>query len=123
MEIIRKREMETLVNPGVRSLQLLSTTNSESRRLAITSVTVEAGGRQGRHSHEASEQVWLAIQGSGHLLLGEGRTLSFEAGDVARFCEGDVHGLLNDSGAPFQYISVTAPPADFRAAYESKERP
>ncbi len=123
MELIRKGQINALVNPGVRSLQLLNMANSASERLTLTRVTVDAGGRQERHSHETSEQVWIAIQGSGRLLLGEGRSETFQAGDVARFAEGEVHGLENDSGVPFEYISVTSPPADFRAAYRGVKRP
>lgn len=41
----------------------------------------------------------------------------FFAGDVARFADGDVHGLRNDSGLAFEYMSITSPPINFRAAY------
>jgi len=41
-------------------------------------------------------------------------------GDVVRFVDKDIHGLLNDGNTEFVYISVTAPPIDFGYAYEEK---
>jgi len=45
----------------------------------------------------------------------------FEAGDVVRFTEGDVHGLWNTSDDVFDYLSVTAPPINFRSAYQREK--
>ena len=42
-----------------------------------------------------------------------------ELRDVARFEDGDVHGLRNDGNAELIYLSVTAPPIDFGYAYRS----
>lgn len=54
------------------------------------------------------------------LLLGEGKALPFCRGDVVRFAQGDVHGLQN----PGPDLAVTAPPLDFRGAYQgTKESP
>ena len=39
------------------------------------------------------------------------------AGDVVRFADGDLHGFRNASDVPFVYLSVTAPPVNFREAY------
>ena len=117
MELIRPPDMKTLSNPGVESLQLLNPSNAQTRRLTITRVVVQPDHRQPRHAHDTAEQVWIALRGSGRLLLAEGESVPFREGDVARFAEGDVHGLHNDSGAEFEYLSVTAPPLDFTGAY------
>jgi mannose-6-phosphate isomerase-like protein (cupin superfamily) len=39
------------------------------------------------------------------------------AGDVVRFADGDLHGFHNPGDVPFVYLSVTAPPVNFREAY------
>ena len=38
-------------------------------------------------------------------------------GDVVRFADRDLHGFRNASDVPFVYLSVTAPPVNFREAY------
>jgi mannose-6-phosphate isomerase-like protein (cupin superfamily) len=69
------------------------------------------------HRHPASEQIWVALEGSGILLLDDERTEPFAAGDVVRFADGDLHGFRNPGVVPFIYLSVTAPPVNFREAY------
>jgi quercetin dioxygenase-like cupin family protein len=119
MEIIRKADVASLSNGGVVSEQLLFPENSESRRVTITRVTVAAGSRNPRHAHAASEQIWVALRGSGVLLLSGATTAPFAEGDVARFAEGDVHGFENTGAVDFVYLSVTSPPINFRAAYSA----
>lgn len=117
MELIRRSEVPVLSNRGVESHQLLFPENSSSTRVTITRVVLVPGAINPPHRHEASEQIWVAISGSGNLLLGESRTLPFQEGDVVRFVEGDVHGLENTGSVNFIYISVTSPPINFRSAY------
>jgi len=117
MEIIRSTSITALRNSGVESRQLLFPENSESERITITRVTMPPGAVNPRHSHASSEQVWVALEGSGTLLLGEGKTVPFAAGDVVRFSDGETHGFVNSGEQPFVYISVTAPPINFRDAY------
>lgn len=120
MEFIRSADIKAMSNPGVVSRQLLNPGNSESRRVTITEVHLEPGASQPRHTHDASEQIWYAVKGSGKLLLTDDKEKSFESGDVVRFADNDVHGLHNDGETEFVYISVTAPPIDFSYAYEAK---
>ncbi|MEK7438979.1 MAG: cupin domain-containing protein [Pseudomonadota bacterium] len=117
MEFFTEAQFRSLSNPGVASVQLLSPHNSTSSRLTITRVTVQPGAGQARHSHPASEQIWVAISGSGTLLLADGATRRFSAGEVARFADGDVHGFENSGAEPFVYMSMTTPPIDFAYAY------
>jgi len=70
--------------------------------------------------HTTSEQIWIAVEGSGTLLLKDETTLEFQKGQVVRFEDGDIHGFRNTSDAPFQYISVTSPPINFSYAYKSE---
>ncbi|MBD5145671.1 MAG: cupin domain-containing protein [Ruminococcus sp.] len=120
MEFIRSSDIKELANPGVVSRQLLNPENSESTRVTITEVHLEPGAIQPRHTHDASEQIWYALKGSGKLLLANDETKDFSMGDVVRFADKDVHGLLNDGGTEFVYLSVTAPPINFGYAYSEK---
>ena len=121
MEFINRQNIIELSNPGVVSRQLLNPENSSSTRVTITEVHLEKGACQPRHTHEASEQIWYAVQGTGKLLLTDDVEKEFAAGDVVRFAEKDVHGLLNDGNDEFVYVSVTAPPINFGYAYQNKK--
>ncbi len=120
MEFIAKTKIKELINPGVVSRQLLNPDNSSSTRVTITEVRLEIGAVQPRHTHESSEQIWYALRGTGKLLLADDEEMAFEAGDVVRFAEKDVHGLLNDGSTEFVYVSVTAPPIHFGYAYREQ---
>ncbi len=117
MEIIRKESIATLVNSGVQSEQLLFPENSSSRRVTVTRVTVQPRAANPPHRHAAAEQIWVALEGSGALLLDGGRIEPIAAGDVVRFEDGELHGLRNTSDRPFIYLAVTSPPVNFRDIY------
>ena len=117
MEIIRLTEVPSFANGGVTSEQLLFPENSVSKRVTITRVTIAPGAKNPPHAHATSEQVWVALRGSGVLLLGGATTAPFAEGDVVRFAEGDVHGFENTGVVEFVYLSVTSPPLNFRTAY------
>ena len=118
MEFIKASDIKELSNPGVVSRQLLNPENSTSKRVTITEVHLVSGASQPRHTHDASEQIWYATKGSGKLLLADDKEKEFKAGDVARFADKDVHGLLNDGDGEFVYVSLTAPPINFGYAYK-----
>lgn len=120
MELIKKSQIKVLSNPGVESAQLLNPENSASERVTITRVTVQPGAEQPRHKHDSSEQIWICVSGNGVLLLADGREELFAPGDVARFADGDIHGVKNKSQEVFEYISVTSPPINFGYAYKDK---
>lgn len=120
MEFLASDSFKRLSNPGVESTQLLSPHNSRSSRVTITSVTVAPGAEQPRHQHATSEQIWIAVEGEGTLLLQDLGTQPFERGQVVRFEDGDVHGFNNTGSVPFVYISVTSPPINFSYAYKSE---
>lgn len=120
MELIRNDTIKVLSNPGCDSRQLLYPGNSQSERITLTEVHVAPGATQPRHAHAASEQIWYALRGAGVLLLGDGQEVSFSAGDVVRFADGDIHGLRNDGSEPFVYVSVTSPPIHFGPAYRNE---
>jgi quercetin dioxygenase-like cupin family protein len=80
-------------------------------------VIVQPGAKNPPHRHASSEQVWVALRGSGRLLLDRGETRTFVEDDVARFEDGELHGFENTGASEFEYLSVTSPPLNFRAAY------
>ena len=121
MELLRKLTFPVFTKSGIESHQLLFPENSASLRLTITRVVVHPGAINSRHKHETAEQVWVALEGKGVLLLEGGRTESFEAGDVARFHDGDTHGFENTGQQPFTYLSITSPPLNFRSAYAAEQ--
>lgn len=121
MEFINKNTITELSNPGVISRQLLNSENSDSTRVTITEVHLNPGAMQPRHAHKTSEQIWYAVKGEGKLLLSNDEEKDFSEGDVVRFADGDIHGLLNDSNSEFIYLSVTSPPINFNYAYENKQ--
>jgi quercetin dioxygenase-like cupin family protein len=95
MELIRATEIKAFSNSGVTSRQLLFPENSRSGRLTVTRVTMRPGARNPPHRHATSEQVWVALRGSGQLLL-EGGALPFAEGDVARFMVGPIEPMTLD---------------------------
>lgn len=119
MELIRKQDIDTLTNSGIRSRQLIFPENSTSTRITITLVTMPPGARNPPHRHPSSEQVWVALQGNGLLLLENEAREPFAAGDVVRFEDNEFHGFENTGDREFEYISVTSPPVNFRGAYAS----
>jgi len=121
MEFINRENIKYFSNPGVVLRQLINSENSNSERVTITEVHLKIGASQPRHKHDISEQIWYAVQGKGKLLLANDKEMIFTAGDVVRFANNDVHGLLNDGDTEFIYISVTSPPIDFGYAYKNSE--
>lgn len=109
MEMIRAGDVAHATDAGVTLRRLLYPENSASERLTITGVTVAPGARNEPHRHATMEQVWIAVRGSGRLLLEGGATTPFAAGDLVRFAENDLHGFENTGTIDFEYLSVTAP--------------
>ena len=122
MQLIKRSDIPVLRNSGVESEQLLFPESSPEAKATITRVTVPAGTTNPRHSHELSEQIWVALSGHGTLLLEGMIEASIQEGDVVRFAPGDIHGFFNSGELPFVYLSVTTPPQNFRGAYAKEWR-
>lgn len=121
MEFIHKEDITILTSDFQDSHQLIWGENSSSERITITKVHVHPGKVNSRHRHEHSEQIWIAIHGTATLLLDHDNTMEFREGDVVRFADGDIHGVMNNMEEEFIYISVTSPPINFRYAYHSEK--
>lgn len=81
---------------------------------------IKPGAKNPPHRHATSEQVWVALRGNCQLLLDEGKVIPFAEGDIVRFEDGDLNGFENTNSSDFEYLSVTSPPVNFRAAYEKE---
>lgn len=123
MQLIKRNDIPVLRNSGVESEQLLFPESSPEAKATITRVTVPVGTTNPRHAHETSEQIWIALSGSGTLLLENANEIEIEEGDVVRFAPGDVHGFFNGGKASFVYLSVTTPPQNFRSIYAKSWNP
>ena len=117
MEIIRAGDIKTFSFTGVSSKQLLFPENSKSERITVTRVVVQPGAKNPPHRHATSEQIWVALRGTGHLLIDGDARVPFAEGDVVRFADNDLHGFENTGATEFEYLSVTSPPVNFRGAY------
>jgi quercetin dioxygenase-like cupin family protein len=117
VEIIRAGDIKTFAFTGVSSRQLLFPENSKSERVTVTRVVAQPGAKNPPHRHAGSEQVWVALRGAGHLIVEREERIPFAAGDVVRFEDNDLHGFENTGSTEFEYLSVTSPPINFRAAY------
>lgn len=121
MDFIPRDTIAVLHSDFQDSYQLLWNENSGSERVTITKVFVHPGKTNARHTHEHSEQIWIALAGEANLLLADDKTRHFREGDVVRFADGDAHGVTNDSETEFVYLSVTSPPINFRYAYQPEK--
>ena len=109
-----------LENPGVSSVQIVWSENAPDSKVTITRVLMKEGAISQRHTHEKAEQTWLVECGEATLLLADDGTAPLKAGDVVRTPVGDVHGVANTGASEFIYLAITAPPQDFRSAYEKR---
>ena len=113
-------DFTTLLNPGFRSVQIVSPDNAPQARVTITRVTMEPGAVSARHVHPVSEQIWLMSRVR-QLLTDNGETDGLRAGDVVRTPAGTIHGVANTGSKRFVYLAVTTPPQDFTPAYHSRQ--
>ncbi|MCA9874152.1 MAG: cupin domain-containing protein [Anaerolineales bacterium] len=84
--------------------------------LAVTWVEVEPGAAQIPH-HHAPEQIYVIVQGSGLMRVGE-ETQQVTAGDLVFIPPHAVHGLQNNGADVLIYVSAATPPFDLTEAYD-----
>lgn len=88
MEYINKESIVVLKSDFQDSHQLLWNENSSSKRVTITKVYVHPGKTNGRRSHDTSEQIWVALSGTGILLLENEKTKVFFRRRCCSICRG-----------------------------------
>ena len=80
-----------------------------ARRLTLNHGLHEPGQEFTQHLHDESEDMIVVLEGGGALRQGDTCT-PIEAGEGIFVPVGEVHGTVNDSGAPARLISFQAPP-------------
>ena len=80
-----------------------------ARRLTLNHGLHEPGQEFTQHLHDESEDMIVVLEGRGALRQGDTYT-PIEAGEGIFVPVGEVHGTVNDSGAPARLISFQAPP-------------
>ena len=80
-----------------------------ARRLTLNHGLHEPGQEFTQHLHDESEDLIVVLEGSGALRQGDTYT-PIEAGEGIFVPVGEVHGTVNDSGAPARLISFQSPP-------------
>jgi len=98
--------------PGMLMRRALDPQQEGSPSFRMSLVTLEAGVGTPRHVHHRSDEGWYVISGSGIFHAG-GRTLRCQTGDFLYAPRGFPHQVINDTGEPFHYVAITAPPCDF----------
>lgn len=113
VEIYLASNVHVISKKGITARQLISPANSKGALLSVAEIHIEPGATLERGKRDSSEEIWYAMRGKGRLLLAAEREEDFEAGDVARFPKGVVHGLRNTGDDQFVYVSAATPPIDF----------
>jgi mannose-6-phosphate isomerase-like protein (cupin superfamily) len=80
-----------------------------SENLAVTWVEGEPGSEQAVHSHEGREQVYVIIQGTGAMRVGE-EVEEVSAGTAILVPPGADHSIRNIGEENLIYVSATSPP-------------
>ncbi|MDR1081182.1 MAG: cupin domain-containing protein [Deltaproteobacteria bacterium] len=76
-------------------------------RLSMAAVnTLEPGASIGVHAHDADEEVYLVLSGSGEYTDSDGRAYPVGAGDFTLTRQGESHGLRNTGAEPLTFAAV-----------------
>jgi|TARA_Y100000310_G_C20700453_1_gene829258 quercetin dioxygenase-like cupin family protein len=73
--------------------------------LVISTTRLHAGKETRGHEHAEKEEVYLCLEGSGKLIMGE-ETAGFAKGDLVTIPAGDFHKVVNDSEADLVFLCV-----------------
>ena len=82
----------------------------ETNEAIIVAWYVDVGQEIAAHLHPQGQDTWTVIEGSADYYLGNGKTISLKAGEIAVAKPGQVHGAINtDPTKPFIFVSVVTP--------------
>ena len=88
---------------------LLAAGQFGSENLAVTWVEGEPGSEQAVHSHDGREQVYVIVQGTGAMRVGE-EVEEVSAGAAILVPPGTDHSIRNIGEENLIYVSATSPP-------------
>ena len=80
-----------------------------SERFFLDLYCLEPGQTQKAHAHDGSDKVYLVVEGRGRFRVGEDEA-ELGPGEAVLAASGDVHGIVNDSGARLVVLTLMAPP-------------
>jgi len=70
-----------------------------------TRMTLEPGASIGQHTHEAEDEIYLVVSGSGRILE-NGEWVTIREGDAILTGKGGSHGVENNSAEPLVIAAV-----------------
>jgi mannose-6-phosphate isomerase-like protein (cupin superfamily) len=76
----------------------------------VVVMTLQPGEDIGEEVHTTIDQVFIFVAGVGEAIL-EGRTRSFDEGDLIFVRAGTRHNIINRGDTPLRLITIYAPPA------------
>ena len=88
---------------------LLAAGQFGSENLAVTWVEGEPGSEQAVHSHDGREQVYVIVQGTGAMRVGD-EVEEVSAGTAVLVPPGTDHSIRNIGEEQLIYVSATSPP-------------
>lgn len=94
---------------GQASHLLLGAGDFGARNLSVTWVECAPGSQQALHSHRDSEQVYVIVEGRGHMIVA-GEERDVEPGTLVFIPPGQPHAIKNLREQRLVYVSATAPP-------------
>ncbi len=114
-----RREVPQRERDGSRSSILLQQGAGPDTHLSVSWVEVPPGARQRLHHHQP-EQVYVVVQGSGLMRVGD-EEATVIAGDII-FLPPDVpHAIENRSREMLAYVSAATPAFDIVSLYDQQE--
>ena len=81
----------------------------ETERFFLDLYCLEPGQSQKPHAHEGCDKVYLVVEGSGRVRVGD-ETRALARGEAVLAGSGEVHGIENDSGARLVVLTFMSPP-------------
>jgi quercetin dioxygenase-like cupin family protein len=80
-----------------------------SERFFLDLYCLEPGQSQKPHAHDGSDKVYLVVEGSGRVRIGD-EEARLSAGEAVLSGPGEVHALENDSAARLVVLTLMTPP-------------
>ena len=71
-------------------------------------MTLLPGASIGLHKHEANEDAYIIVSGTGVFIGDDGKEIPVKAGDITIARKGQSHALINNSKEPLIFLDVVA---------------
>ena len=71
-------------------------------------MTLLPGASIGMHKHEANEDAYIIVSGTGIFIGDDGKEIPVKAGDITIARKGQSHALINNGKEPLYFLDVVA---------------